>query len=225
MISKPWHDLPVTGNRACTAVDLKTAVVSMKNDHYAFITHSLGSRIVIDGLQRIAGIHGDKKHERRIKVKKVLAGKFIQAFRELRIPIFMLANQLPLFQLTREPPEITGQYDAYCRAEGEHYNLRTLSEIDIIAFSDPNDILSYTITEEFMDRYLDSRLCIDMTNININVADVTGIFGIDYANPLDAHVGYETDERVIALIANGVGNKDTSPIITERCRTVITTDN
>ena len=225
MISKPWHDLPVTGNRACTAVDLKTAVVSMKNDHYAFITHSLGSRIVIDGLQRLARIHGDKKNERRVKVKKVLAGKFNQAFRELRIPIFMLANQLPLFQITREPPEITGQYDAYCRAEGEHYNLRTLSEIDIIAFSDPNDILSYTITEEFMDRYLDSRLCIDTTNININVADVTGIFGIDYANPLDAHVGYETDERVIALIANGVGNKDTSPIITERCRTVITTDN
>ncbi|MEE9190665.1 MAG: hypothetical protein V3U16_07835, partial [Candidatus Neomarinimicrobiota bacterium] len=106
-----------------------------------------------------------------------------------------------------------------------HYNLRTLSEIDIIAFSDPNDILSYTITEEFMDRYLDSRLCIDTTNININVADVTGIFGIDYANPLEAHVAYETDERVIALIANGIGNKDTSPIVNENCRISITVNN
>ncbi len=56
---------------------------------------------------------------------------------------------------------------------GEHYNLRTLSNTDIIAFNDPNDILSYTITKEFMDRYLDSRLCIGTTNININVADVT----------------------------------------------------
>jgi len=76
-----------------------------------------------------------------------------------------------------------------------------------------------------MDHYLDSRLCVDTTNININVAEIGGIIGLDYANPLDAHVAYETDERVIALIANGVGNKDTSPIITERCRTVITTDN
>ncbi len=136
----------------------------------------------------------------------------------------MLANQLPMFQLTREAPEITGQYDAYCRADGPHYDSRTLSEADIIAFSDPNDILSYTITNEFMDRYLDSMLCVDTTNININVADVIGVFGIDYANPMDAHNAYETDERVIALIANGIGNKDTSPIVTESCRILITTN-
>jgi hypothetical protein len=75
-----------------------------------------------------------------------------------------------------------------------------------------------------MNRYLDSRLCIDTTNININVADVTGAFGFDYANPGDAHGGYETDERVIAMIAHGIGNQDTSPIIKERCTTMITTD-
>jgi len=57
------------------------------------------------------------------------------------------------------------------------------------------------------------------------VAEISGIFGINYANPLDVHTGYETDERVIAMIANGVGNKDTSPIINERCRTLMTTDN
>ncbi len=49
-------------------------------------------------------------------------------------------------------------------------------------------------------------------------------FGIGMTNPLDAHNGYETDEHVIALIANGAGNKDTSPIIKERCTTMITTD-
>jgi len=228
MVAKTWHDLPVTANQACGVAELLSAHVSMKKDHYAFITHSLGSRIVIDGLQRIARMFGDKDHERRKKVDEydpIISDKFVLAFKELRVPIFMLANQLPLFQVTRETPEVTGQHDAYCRAEGEHYNLRTLSDTDIIAFNDPNDILSYTITKEFMDRYLDSRLCIDTTNININVADVTGVFGLDYANPGDAHGGYETDERVIAMIANGVGNKDTSPIVTESCRTLITTDN
>jgi len=223
MITKTWDDLPVTANQACGGAELESAIENMKNDHYAFISHSLGSRIIIDGLQRIATLAGDKENK-RIKLF-INADEFIQAFKELQFPIFMLANQLPLFQITRERPEVTGQHDAYCRAEGEHYNLRTLSNFDIIAFSDPNDILSYTITEEFMDRYVDSRLCVDTTNIDINVADVIGVFGIDYASPIDAHNGYETDERVIALIANGVGNKDTSPIITERCRTVITTDN
>jgi hypothetical protein len=227
MVSKSWNDLPVTGNEVCDPNELRSSSVNMKNDHYAFITHSLGSRIVIDGLQRIARIFGDENHESRKQEEEntIISNKFIQAFRELHFPIFMLSNQLPMFQITREKPEITGQHDNYCLAQGEHYNARTISETDIIAFSDPNDILSYTITQEFMDQYLDSRLCIDTTNININVADVTGMFGIDFASPFDAHNGYLTDEHVIALIAHGVGNKDTSPTINERCRIMVTTEN
>lgn len=222
MVAKTWDGLPTTANQACDPADLVFKSVSMKNDHHAFISHSLGSRIIIDGLQRIAILFGDKENIRLKNVKN--SEEFVQAFQQLRVPIFMLANQLPMFQITREAPEITGQYDAYCRAEGEHYNLRTVSDTDIIAFNDPNDILSYTITKEFMDQYLDSRLCIDTTNVNINVADVTGAFGIDYANPNDAHNGYLTDERVLAMIVNGVGNENTSPIIKERCTTMITTD-
>jgi len=221
MVAKTWDDLPVTENQTCTAVELGPSIESMKNDHYAFITHSLGSRLVIDGLQNISAQLGDKESKRR---ELYVSAGFIQAFQELHIPIFMLANQLPLFQVTRETPEITGQHDAYCRAEGEHYNLRTLSDTDIIAFNDPNDILSYTITKEFMDRYLDSRLCIDTTNININVAEVSSLFGISYANPGEAHTGYLTDERVLAMIANGVGNENASQIVKERCTIMITTD-
>jgi len=229
MVAKTWDDLPVNENQACGGAEIQSAHVSMRKENYAFISHSLGSRIIIDGLQRISAKLSDKENKMsfRFKNRKLLvnADEFVKAFQELRIPIFMLANQLPMFQVTREIPEITGQDDAYCRAEGEHYNLRTLSNLDIIAFNDPNDILSYTITKEFMDRYLDSRLCIDTTNIEINVADVTGIFGMDYANPGDAHSGYLTDERVLAMIVNGVGNESTSPIIKEHCTTMITTDN
>ena len=50
------------------------------------------------------------------------------------------------------------------------------------------------------------------------------MFGIEIANPVEAHVAYATDKRVIALIADGVGNENTSPIIKERCTTLITTD-
>ena len=153
-----------------------------------------------------------------------LADKFVQAFKENHIPIFMLANQLPLFQLGQNLPEITGQRDAYCRADGEHYDSRILSETDIIAFSDPNDMLSYSIPHGFSDRYIDSRLCTKTTNININVARVVDIFGVEIASPLEAHSGYHTDERVIAMIVNGIDNENTSQIVKERCTTMITTD-
>lgn len=153
-----------------------------------------------------------------------LADEIVQSLKEKRIPIFMLSNQLLMLQLGRKLPEVTDQWDAYCLADGEHYNARVLSETSIIAFSDPNDILSYAIPHGFADHYLDSRLCVEMTNININVAKIIDAFGVDMANPLKAHIAYETDERIIALMANGVGNENTSPIINERCQTLITSD-
>ena len=57
----------------------------------------------------------------------------------------MISNQLPLLQLGRELPEVTGQEADYCKPEGRYYNQRTVSETSIIAFSDPNDLLSYGI--------------------------------------------------------------------------------
>ncbi len=49
-------------------------------------------------------------------------------------------------------------------------------------------------------------------------------FGIDMANPLEAHIAYETDDHVLAMLTNGVGNENTSQIVNERCTTLITTD-
>lgn len=43
-------------------------------------------------------------------------------------------------------------------------------------------------------------------------------FGLsDLANPMEAHVGYDQDDRVIALIANGIGNEKTSSLIKQKC--------
>jgi len=222
MVSKNWDDLPApsTSSQLCNPAQLLSAVENMQNDRYAFISHSLGSRIVIDGLQRIARLLSDKQSERR----KMIGDDFVKTFRQLQFPIFMLSNQLPLLQLGRKLPEVTGQHDAYCHADGEHYHSRILSKTSIIAFSDPNDILSYALPHGFIDQYIDSRICAHATNITINVARVIDAFGVDMANPLKAHLAYETDKRVIAMIANGVGNENTSPIIHGRCRTLTTID-
>jgi len=49
MVAKTWDDLPATANQACGVAELQPAIVGMKKNHYAFISHSLGSRIIIDG--------------------------------------------------------------------------------------------------------------------------------------------------------------------------------
>jgi hypothetical protein len=50
------------------------------------------------------------------------------------------------------------------------------------------------------------------------VAKPVDLFGIsDFANPVAAHVNYDHDDRVIDLIAFGIGTGNASPLIEERC--------
>jgi hypothetical protein len=219
MASGQWADLPDGSPDACWSENL-SSIESLLSDHYAIVSHSLGSRIAIDGLQRIAKILGDKNQEQKISQKqKIIA----LALRHKRLPLYMMSNQLPMLQLGLNLPEINSKKQAYCQPEGEFYTQRILSKTPIIAFSDPNDLLSYAIPLQFAEKYLDSRLCFEVTNVNINVAKVFDIFGLGkIANPLDAHIGYDTDDRVIGLIAKGIGNDDTAEIVKDRCRWIET---
>lgn len=220
MTSGGWDELPKEGRLGC---ELNTTVPlnNIANDHYAFVAHSLGSRITIDGLQLIAEQLGHPQRQNDSDKLKELAG----ALKLKHIPIYMMSNQLPMLQLGRELPDINGKSSAYCQPNGTHYAERMLAKTSIIAFSDPNDLLSYAIPENFVEKYLDSRLCVDVTNININVATIFDAFGLgEVANPLDAHIGYDTDDRVVALIAKGIGNQNTADIVKKRCRWIKTID-
>ncbi len=220
MISAEWEELPLDAKQACMPNDEDAE--SFKRDHYALVSHSLGSRITIDGLQRIAQIFNAGGTEMR--GQKVQYKELFKAFQQKEMPIFMLSNQLPMLQLGRKLPEVTGQRDQYCKMDGEHYADRLMQKTSIMAFSDPNDILSYAIPHGFIDKYLDSRLCVDVTNININVAEIIEAFGVDAANPLKAHIAYDSDDRVVAMIVHGVGNPNMAPLIKERCKVIITTE-
>ena len=88
----------------------------------------------------------------------------------------------------------------------------------MIAFSDPNDILSYSVPPKFIDEYMDSRLCIRLVNVAINIAKVVDLWGLgQIASPRIAHGDYDNDPRVVNLIANGIGSENTAPIVEERC--------
>ncbi|MDP1771749.1 MAG: hypothetical protein Q8L15_05640 [Methylobacter sp.] len=212
MTKSNWNDLPDDVMQACSFND-DSAAKNILIDQYAFISHSLGSRITIDGMQRIASLLDQRDAD------------FTQALKNKEIPIYMMSNQLPMLQLGRKMPEVSNQKAAYCQANGEKYNQRMVAKTPIIAFSDPNDLLSYAIPHGFVEKYLDSRLCIDVTNVNINVATILDAFGLGkFANPIDAHVGYDTDDRVVSLIAKGIGNKNIAKAVKDRCHWVETID-
>ena len=212
MVQGGWDELPDDTRAACSIG--KDFGKYFAQDNFAFVSHSLGSRITIDGLQRLADLMSDPKSDSflpgRARGKQLLQEKTTQ--------IFMLSNQLPILQLGRELPKYVGTKEDYCSAEGNHHSFRLFKKTSLVAFSDPNDILSYAIPHDFKTKYLDARLCFTATNISINVAKIMDLFGLGtFANPLEAHLGYDKDDRVIAMIANGLGTNHTAPLIKQKC--------
>ena len=215
-----WDDIPGNGRHGCDFTNSLNE--NFNQDEIVFISHSLGSRIVIDGLTRIVSML-ERPNQKSIlhtidKTKR-------EALQKKHVHIFLMSNQLPLLQLGRELPEVTGQKANYCIPNGTNYASRLFSKTSIVAFSDPNDLLSYAIPHDFSEKYLDSRLCINVTNVNINIAKVFDAFGLGkIANPLEAHTGYTKDDRVVALIARGIGNGSTAPLVKEKCQWTEITD-
>ncbi len=189
----------------------------LEEDDYAFVTHSLGSRIVIETLQIFGESAHTQESEEFIELRSIISNK--------EFPVYMLANQLPLLELGRKPATVRGQIAQYCSPSGELRDQRILGKLPIYAFSDPNDILSYPIPPDFADKYLDSRLCPKVTNIAINVAKLISLFGLgEFAGPGSAHGDYDHDERVIAMIAHGFGQENAADIVKERCTWLETVD-
>jgi hypothetical protein len=209
-LSTDWQGLP-DEQQICTP-DTPGFASRLDTDEFAFITHSLGSRITTDGLQRLtrvvemAGM--DRPEVRRVS----------QSLQDRDVKIFMLANQLPLLQSGLEPASVKGATPSYCLPEGADFAGRLFKETELIAFSDPNDLLSYPIPDAFVQDHVDSRLCPKQVNVTINIARVSSVLGMgEFANPLAAHVDYDDDERVIGLITRGIGQPETAAVVEERC--------
>lgn len=209
MMNEPWDSIPAKGSHYCNGNTPRS--LSQINDDFVFITHSLGSRITIDSLQFIAAAVAEKAKNNPSFAEKV------KTLQDKDLTVFMLSNQLPLLQLGQHEPGVTGKISEMCGPQAKSPELRMFRQTRLIAFSDPNDLFSYAIPPDFLDRHVDSRLCPNLTNVILNVADVVNLLGGELANPLSAHTQYDADERVISLITNGIGGKYTSPIIKDRC--------
>lgn len=78
--------------------------------------------------------------------------------------------------------------------------------------------MSYPVPTEWVDAFVESRLCPRPINVFLNIASVSSLLGLgELANPLTAHTGYDTDARVAGLIAHGAGHPNVAPLVAERC--------
>ena len=207
MLTEEWQDLPSNARRHCDVnrADLWSRV---GDSNLAIISHSLGSRISLDSLQdaafRISGNAAYRKVGEELKQKPVY--------------LYMLSNQLPLLQIGQPLPEVSDQIGAYCSENGEHYDGRVFKKLQIVAFTDPNDLFSYSIKPDFVNRYVDSRLCPAVSNVTIEVAHITSLFGSQaFASAQKAHSEYEVDSRVLKMLVSGVAGPAGDNEIAERC--------
>ncbi len=208
MVTKRWGEIPDGGRHRCDPRYHEMQLLEV--DELVFFSHSLGSRIAIDSFQALLATIHDPRTEIDDRIR--------ESFRNKRFLFFMLSNQLPLLQLGASPPAVHDRIRDYCRASGARYPDRWVREVSVIAFSDPNDVMSYTLRPGFLDRYVDSRLCPSAVNVLVNVAPTRSLFGVgELADPYRAHVSYDDDERVIALAVGGIGGPTTVPIVEERC--------
>lgn len=206
--SRSWSELPEQTQGQYCGPDLANFGDRLAIDDFVLITHSLGSRATLDAMQRLTSLPmGADPRTKRVA----------DEFAKRDIQVFMLSNQLPLLEAGREGQQIVGQTAAYCGPNPTKPG-RFFGQTDLIAFSDPNDLMSYPVPDKFADRYIESRLCPSVTNVTINIASVSSLLGLgNVANPMAAHIGYDADERVGALIAKGAGHAGVAPVVADRC--------
>jgi len=212
MFARDYEQIPQRSDEICSFEEHMPTEV--RKDNYVFVSHSLGSRILTDSLQLVTASMAALEKQQSVSANAI---EWREALRDQQLTIFMLSNQLPLLQLGRDAPQVTNQYEDYCTASGKNHDKRVFDKAQIVAFSDPNDILSWAVPPGYEDNNIDSRLCPSLVNIIINIAQVKSVFGLELASPGDAHRGYDNDERVIKLVAHGMNNTAPDPTLKDRC--------
>jgi hypothetical protein len=194
-----WQDYSNGARESCSWRDTQRNVI--QSDDILISTHSLGSRVALDTMQTL----GQLSEALGKDLKARAAQQALDSLRDKDITFFMLANQLPLLQSGEPAPAVSKQAAQYCGPTAPKMRDRWFKNLSIVAFSDPNDILSYNIPQSFTDDFMDSRLCAQTTNVVVSVAREVSLAVTSLASPQVAHTAYDGDERVLALMTHGLG--------------------
>lgn len=162
-----------------------------------FITFSLGSSILVDTIKEL-----EKRNELKLLKNKV----------EM---VYMLANQIPLINLgTQEINTLfkvksttPSQYSQLEKVLNIPVNLEKSEDpkIRVVAFTDPNDLLSYPLDPDSMgnlkNMYVNAAVSIAKKTYYLPFFKQYGV-----VNYLEAHTGYVHNPTVNNLLLYGYGN-------------------
>ena len=175
----------------------------------AIITHSLGGYILMDALHDLYSHRGDS-HRGATRNAAVFVGHDLNQ-------VFMLANQLKMLDLTTRVSEFQSPHMAsdFHKYWNETYHPSDhapyVVKRQLLAISDPNDILSWEVTRDEFNRA-------DLTVANIYLGTTGEFFGVDHtpilglvANPVSAHLNYLSDDEVMNIVACGLHGSQIRP--------------
>lgn len=179
----------------------------------AFVTESLGSKLLFDAIMEVWTVA--EKSADKTAVDRVAKG--LAATRMM----YMVANQLPL--LDAAGTETAGAlWDASPRQPATRGNTRnvfdlfsrarlttdrTIEPMTVVAFSDPNDLLSYRIVPGHLDGNLK-----DFRIVNVIVSNDKTYFDF-IERPDTAHCGYTWNPHVFGMLAKGYHAGKASPSV------------
>lgn len=176
-------------NDSCETVK-PTMGVQQNNRGLFIITESLGSTMLYDTLKKIYR-DGDSL--------KAAGEKLIRD----SVVHYMFANQLPLLCLGRYDPA-PGDKGRDCITNTGTKAAQQDKPLTIVAFSDPNDLLSYPLKkEQFQELAISNPVAV--TNVLLNVEKWTLLYV--FVHPHDAHTGHRKNADVLQIIACGIDNK------------------
>lgn len=182
---------------------LEGRICNLPNDRVIqntiLVAESLGSKLMIDAVREIwdAPLTADQRSNLARQLSSVQQ-------------VFLLANQVPLLDVanpistsaTRKATNgISGLANILSSARARSAQTRSLARVEsvqIIAFTDPNDLLSY--------RLLQAKSGIEHAKIlNLIVSNDYTYFGL-LERPDYAHCGYKWNGQVLGAIVNGWPN-------------------
>ncbi len=182
-------------NDSCATLT-PTIPVGQQNSAGLFIvTESLGSTMLYDVLREI--------YKEQVGLKE--AGKKLISD---SVAHYMFANQLPLLCLGRysDAPDSEGWScvtGVGTTKKDDGAELRD-KRFRIVAFSDPNDLLSYPLEKQQFKDFAESN-SVTVTNVLLHVEKWALVPGLAY--PHTAHTGHRENADVLQIIACGITNK------------------
>lgn len=157
----------------------------------SFITYSLGSRVTYDSIGEVLG-HSNSTSSTL---------EFVVSPRVKLHAFYMLANQLPLLELAQRNPFHTNTFEALGVA-----GLQSGDRFSVVAFNDPNDLLSYDLPEEFAA----ANPSVHFVNLSMPLARY---LSVGVVNPLGAHTNHDSNRVVQDLLMRGASVPDTEGVL------------